>query len=256
MYSRKRGNARHPSLRRTHARKRSLVALCAALAACAQTPTGTVKETVAPERELSEWEASVPMKQAIAAAHRFWSKESSYYDEDIRVLSATSGAFTQPDVAEMAILYRMTLYPRGFPSKGLAIVEGDRLVRNFAFVMLSEDVSTLADFDADGRDEIALEGGFGMGGQYSRGVSIAAFQEGGLSELGHVNVYEDICGMGVEGSEGPTRSEISAVAGSGLMIEHFRKSTCDSQTWEPAGGPEPLVLEPPDKNPFVDITEP
>jgi hypothetical protein len=191
--------------------------------------------------------------QAIASARGHWSVQEPGYPEDVRVLATTTGAFTRPNVEQQAVLYRMSRYPRGFPKKGIAIIEGDRLVRNIGFVLLAETIRTLADFDGDGLDELAFESEFMMGGQESRAVTIAAFVETGLTELGSVSTYESICGSGREGVAGPAMAKLSVVPGSGLMIERFSKSSCESNTWEPTGKPEALTLSRPEENPFKDI---
>jgi hypothetical protein len=56
-------------------------------------------------------------------------------------------------------------------------------------VLFADDLWPLLDFDGDGRDELAFEAGFGMGGQHSRCVTIAAFGEVGLADLGRVSSY-------------------------------------------------------------------
>jgi hypothetical protein len=193
---------------------------CAIMAGSAQVRVSDAK-AAAPADDGSQWATSAPVKQAIESARSYWSAEEPGYEEDVRVLSTTTGAFTASGVEQRAVLYRMGTVPRGFPKKGLAILEGDRLVRNIAFLQLSDSVEALSDFDGDGRDELVLEGGFGMGDP---------------------------------DAPGPTSSRISLAPDSGLQIQHFSKATCESETWEPVGEPEPLVLEPPDKKPFVDIS--
>lgn len=175
-------------------------------------------------------------------------------EPDIRVLGTTTGAFTRADVEQRAVLYQIGTQARGFPDLGVAILEGNRLVANFAHTLLAESVATLYDPDGSGRDALAFEGRFGMGGQYTRGVTIAAFGQRGLVALGHIDTYEDVCGARPEGGEGPALARISVVPGTGLVIERERKASCDSEAWEPVGGPEPLALDPPETNPFEDIT--
>jgi hypothetical protein len=225
----------------------------------ASSPSSAEDKTGDPGDEPSRWETAPPVRQAIAAALSYHEEAHAdtpvALDPDIRVRDTTTGAFTRADVEQRAVLYQIGTQACGFPDLGLAILEGDRLVANFAHSLLAESVTTLRDPDGSGRDPLALEGGFGMGGQYTRGITIAAFGDYGLAALGYVDSYEDVCGAGIEGVEGPTRARISVVPGSGLVIERERKATCDSETWEPLGGPEPLELDPPDENPFEDITQ-
>ncbi len=237
---------------RTRARVRQIL-LCGALAGCIQ---ALPPEAVAAERgeDLSRWTEAPPMKQAIAAARKYWTAREPGFQEDVRVLDTTTGAFTRPGIEQRAVLFRMSTHPRGFPKKGLAILEGDELVRNIAMVLLAENVDAYRNFDGSGRDAFALEGGFGMGGQYTRGETIAAFEEEGLVELGRVDTYNDICGTGRPDAPGPTSATITVAPGKGFMIQRFRKATCESESKrEPVGEPEPLVLKPDARNPFEDI---
>ena len=136
---------------------------------------------------------------------------------------------------------------------GIALLEGERLVANFAHTIGADQVGALRDFDGSGRDALALEGGFGMGGQYTRAVTIAAFADGGLVSLGNVETYNDACGMGREEFDGRTRGRISRTPGAGWVVERERAATCESETWEPVGSPEPLVLEPDERRSFTRI---
>lgn len=233
--------------------------VCAILVGCvhAQSPDESAAgKPTKPADDLSRWEASAPVMQAIASARSYWSASEPGYEEEVHVLATTTGAFTRADAEQRAVLYGMSVVPRGFPKRGLALLEGDRLVRNIAFVLIAEDLRALRDFDGNGRDELVFEGGFGMGGQFSRGVTIAAFGEEGLVELGTASVYESACGTGREGMSGPTSAKISVVPGTGLVIQRSRQLSCESETWEPIGGPEPLVLVPSEENPFEDLKTP
>lgn len=84
-------------------------------------------------------------------------------------------------------------------------------------------------------------------------MTIAAFGERGLTQLGDVSTYESACGTGLPDAPGPTSARISVVAGSGLMIQRFARSSCEAEKWEPLGEPEPLALETPAKDPFQEL---
>jgi hypothetical protein len=138
----------------------------------------------------------------------------------------------------------MSLYPRGFQRKGLALLEGDALVRNFAFAGLAHELETVPDIDGDGRDEILLYGSFGMGGQWTWGAGLARFSQAGIEDLGHATLYEDACGMGREDLGGPSAWRLWAVVGAGMRIQHYRRESCEAETWEPVGEPEAFTPAP------------
>jgi hypothetical protein len=192
-----------------------------------------------PAADGSRWETSPPVLQAIAAARSYWSTENPVYEERLRVWPSASGAFTRPGVEQQAVLFMMSPIPRGFPSMGLAILEGDRLVRTIAFATLAQTVRAIPDLDGDGRDELAFSGMFVGQGTVAHGVTLAAFVEEGLDDFGRASIYESSCGAGY-GDTGALAARLSVVPGSEIMIEHYRQPSCDSETWEPVGEPEPL----------------
>ena len=204
-----------------------------------------------PLPDLSDWEAMPAIRQAVAAARSYWSAQEPDYTEDVRVLATASGAFTRPGVEQHAVLYRMSLYPRGFPKKGLAVLEGERLVRNIAFTALHDDVWALPDVDGDGRYELVFAQGFMQGGQVSQGIRLAVFGEEGLQDLGMVDTYESACGAGYEGS---TSAEVWVVPGSPMMIQQYSQSSCEATEWEPQGEPAALELTSRDEALYEDIS--
>lgn len=201
-------------------------------------------------RDISGWEASVPVRQAVAAARIYWQGRDPSYEEDVRVLAITDGAFTRPEVEEQAVLYLMSLWPRCCPKMGLAVLEEDRLVRNVAFERVAQGLWAVSDLDGDGRDELVFDGTFGMGGQWSRSVTLAAFGDDALYDRVSVAVLDDACAAGHAGS---TAARVSALPGPEFLVERYTRASCETETWEPAGDPEPLALDALSDNPYVDL---
>jgi hypothetical protein len=201
---------------------------------------------------VSPWDASPPVVQAIASARSYWSALDPDYEEEVHVLAAAAGAFTQPAVGQRAVLYSMSHWPRCCPKVGLAILEGDRLSRNIAFVGLAHDLWALPDFDGDGRDELVLAEMFMMGGQVSAGVTLVAFKDERLRELGGAGIFESSCGAGREGA---MAARLSVAPGFPVMIEHYSRPSCESESWQPVGEPEPLVFTPAEETPYTDIIQ-
>jgi hypothetical protein len=206
-----------------------------------------------PADDGSRWETSPPVLQAIAAARSYWSAEDPNYQENLRVWGSASGAFTRPAVEQHAVLFMMSNIPRCCPPMGLAIVEGDRLVRNITFVTIAQSVEALPDIDGDRRNELAFGGGFMGQGLVTEGVTLAAFGEEGLDDFGRATIFESACGAGY-GDTGALAARLSIVPGSEIMVENYRQPSCDSETWEPVGEPEPLQpISATEKTVYTDI---
>lgn len=199
---------------------------------------------------MSRWEKFPAVLAALASARRYWSAQDPGYKEEVHVRSVTTGAFTQPGVQQRAVLYMMSNTPRCCPKLGLAIVQDGQLVRNIGFEFFAHAVGALPDFDRDGRDEIALEGMFMMGGQVSQSIALAAFGADGVDDLGHTSIFEDACGAGYEGS---WAARLLFVPGSGMMVESYSRPTCDSKEWQLTKGPEPITLDRDKGTTFRDI---
>lgn len=191
------------------------------------------------QTDVSVWEARPSVQQAAAAARAHWGSQDAEYEEDFRVMGVAEGAFTEAGAQQQAVLYLMSLWPRCCPKMGLAIVEGDRLVRNVAFEGVAQELTAVPDLDGDGRDELALIGEFGMGGQVSRSLTLASFGDGGLAGWGGASVYDGACGAM---QDGETAARILALPGPALTVERYTKASCEGEAWEPEGSPEPLEL--------------
>ncbi len=192
-----------------------------------------------PAADGSRWETSPPVLQAIAAARSYWSAENPDFQEKLRVWGSASGAFTRPDVEQHAVLFMMSNIPHCCPPMGLAIVEGDQLVRNIAVVTIAQSVRTMPDIDGDGRDELIFGGGFMGQGLVTEGVTLATFGEEGLDDFGKATTFESACGAGY-GDTGALAARLSVVPGAEIIVQHYRQPSCDLEIWEPVGEPEPL----------------
>jgi hypothetical protein len=197
----------------------------------------------APWVDLSGWDARPAVQQAVAAARAYWQGQDPSYEEEVRVFAVAEGAFTEPGAGQQAVLYLMSLWPRCCPKMGLAVVEGERLVRNVAFEGTAQALSAVPDLDGDGRDELAYDGSFGMGGEESRSVMLVSFGAGGLAEWGGTSIYESNCATGA-GDSRSTAARVLAVPGPAFTVERYAQPSCETATWEPVGGPEPLALTP------------
>lgn len=247
---------RQPAATPMH-RTLALAVTSAAFLGCAyaQTPVeiadGRVDRAAA---DLSAWTMSALVQQASAAARAHWRGRDASYEEDFRVLAVAEGAFTQAGSSQQAVLYLMSLWPRCCPKVGLAIVEDGRLVRNVVFESAVQALTAVPDLDGDGRDELALTGEFGMGGQTSRSVTLAAFgAEEHLTDWGTVSIFDDSCAAGYAAS---SAARVQALPGPTFTIERFARASCEATDWDPAGEPEPLELVAPESSAYVDLLVP
>jgi hypothetical protein len=228
--------------------------LSVALGGCsdAQTPVevadGRQMEDAA---DVSAWAARPEMRAAAAAARAHWRGQDASYEEDVRVMGVADGAFTEAGSAQQAVLFLMSPWPRGNPKVGLAVVEGGRLVRNVAFEGLAQTLAAVPDLDGDGRDELVLTGEFGMGGEVSRSLTLAAFGDDGLVERGGTFLFgSDCAGRGTSGS---TAARVVAVPGPAFRVERYTQASCESEAWETDGPEEPLALDPPAGTAYTDL---
>lgn len=232
-----------------------LFAFCLAGCARAQDPAETQAPAVYPidiadgraERILSTgsdadaaaWEGYAAVRRAMASARAHWQAQDASYEEGARVLAVAEGAFTAPGAEQHAVLYLMSLWPRCCPKLGLAVIEGDRLLRNVAFEAVAQDLAAVPDLDGDGRDELATSGVYGMGGSVSGSVTLLGFTPDGVRTWGSAPVLEDACAAMRDGS---TAWRVAAAPGPALTAERFTQASCEAGTWAPAGRPEPLEL--------------
>lgn len=229
-----------------------LLAFCLAGCARAQDPAdGTALVEIADGRaertlsggsdaDVAAWENHAALRQAMATARAHWQAQDAEYEEDARVLAVAEGAFTAPGAEQQAVLYLMSLWPRCCPKIGLAVIEGDRLVRNVAFEAVAQDLAAVPDLDGDGLDELATSGVFGMGGSVSGSVTILALTPGGVREWGSTPVLEDACAAMRDGS---MAWRVAARPGPAFTAERYTQASCEAGTWAPDGAAEPLDLD-------------
>jgi hypothetical protein len=192
-----------------------------------------------PADDASRWETSPPVQQAIAAARNYWSTQNPEFEENLRMRGSATGAFTRPDVEQHAVLFMMSNIPRCCAPMGLAIVEGERLVRNIAFDTIAQNVRAIPDVDGDGRNELAFGGSFVGQGQVTEGITLAAFGDDGLDDFGQAIIFESACGAGY-GDTGALAARLSVGPGAEIIVEQFQQLSCDAETWESVGEPQAL----------------
>lgn len=205
--------------------------------------------------DLSAYMTRPPMQQASEAARAYWVKQDPEYEEEVRVLATADGAFTRPDTEQQAVLYVMSLWPRCCPKMGLAILEGERLVRNVAFEGVAQELVAVPDLDGDGRSELFYTGSFGMGGQESVTLTFLRFEADGLTEVGSTPISDNTCATGSEESMS-TAARVLALPGPTFMVEHYLQASCEEESWQHISGPELLELYPPSSVPYIDLLVP
>lgn len=131
---------------------------------------------------------------------KWWRRYQSRGVEDLRIFARAEGAFTEPGTQQQVILFAMSVWPRCCPKTGLAIVEGDRLVRNVAFEGVAQGLAA--------------------------------------------------------GHDGSTAARVLALPGPTFTVERYARASCESTSWEPVGGPEPLAFVAPESSRYVDVLVP
>jgi hypothetical protein len=199
--------------------------------------------------DVSAW-TSPALPQALAAARAHWQAQDSEYEEEVQVMSVAEGAFTGPGASQQAVLYAMSFWPRCCPKMGIAVIQDGALVRNVAFESNDQTLAAVPDLDGDGRDELALTGSFGMGGQNSTSVTLVSFADSGLRTWGGTSIQDESCAAMQEGG---TAARITAVPGPEFTIERFTMASCESGEWQPEGSPAPFAFEPPGEETAVEL---
>lgn len=168
-------------------------------------------------------------------------------------MDMAAGAFTRPGSTQEAILYLASRWPRCCPKMGLVVLEDGALVRHLAFVGIAQHLRTVPDLDGDGRQELWMEGSFGMGGSNSSAATLLELPTAaGVREWGTVATGEDNCAAG--GADART-VRIVAYPGPAFTAQAFR-SACETEEWESLGEPVPLVLDPERGMEWVELPPP
>lgn len=200
--------------------------------------------------DLSAWASHPLLHEASQAARAYWMQQDPDYEEELHVLSVADGAFTQHGSAQQAILFAMSLWPRCCPKLGLAIVEGDRLVRNVAFEDQAQVLKAVPDLDSDGRDELFYIGSFGMGGEETGMLTLLGFAPDSLVARGHTLLYYSTCAAGTNAT---TAVRVLARPGPAFTAERFTLPSCEADAWEAVADPEPFELDPPYGGRYVEL---
>jgi len=209
--------------------------------------------TPSPERILPPPPPALSLAWEIARAH--WSATEPGWEEEFRMMDMAEGAFTRPGAQQQVILYLASRWPRCCPKMGLAVLEQGEVVRHLAFVGVAQQLRMIPDLNGDGRDELWMEGSFGMGGSTGSSATLLELPPGGgVREWGTVPTGQDGCAGGGEGREALTY-RIMAHPGPAFTLQAFR-SECDADGWEALGEPEPLVPDPEGGMEYVELEVP
>ena len=200
--------------------------------------------------DVSDWSTRAPLPEAFAAARAHWQAQDPGYEEEVRVMAVADGAFTEPGSAQQAVLYLMSLWPRCCPKMGIAVIEDGALVRNVAFEVPAQDLAVVPDLDGDGRDELAVTGSFGMGGENTTSVTLVSLADSGLRTWGGTMIQYDACAAMQEGG---TAVRITAVPGPEFTIERFALASCETGEYQPGGPPEPFEFPAPGEETSVEL---
>ncbi|HUP00204.1 MAG TPA: hypothetical protein VM737_01590 [Gemmatimonadota bacterium] len=199
--------------------------------------------------DLSAW-SSPAMPQAFAVARAHWQAQDSGYEEETRVMAVAEGAFSEPGASQEAVLYLMSLWPRCCPRMGIAVIEDGALVRNVAFEAPAQGLAVVPDLDGDGRDELAVTGSFGMGGENSTSVTLVSLADSGLRTWGGAMIQYDACAAMQEGG---MAVRITAIPGPEFTIEQFALASCETGEYQPGGPPEPFEFPAPGEEMSVEL---
>ena len=195
----------------------------------------------APERTLPPTPSA--LADALERARAHWDATEPGWEEEFQVMDMARGAFLGADAQQEVFLYLASRWPRCCPKMGLVVLQEGSVVRHLAFVGVAQQLRAIPDLDGDGREELWMEGAFGMGGFNSSSATLLALPPGGgVREWGTVPTGENGCAAGGEDREARTY-RIVAHPGPAFTIEGFRAS-CEVEGWEALGGPEPLVPDP------------
>lgn len=178
----------------------------------------------------SNWATHPPILQASSDAKSYWLEQNSVYEDDFQIMGNTEGNFTRQDVKQTAVLYLLSFWPRCCTNMGLAIIENDQLIRNIVFAGGTHHLYPVADINQDGLDELALIGGFGMGGSNETTLTLISLAAESTTLLGRFSLVEENCATLSEYSEHNTfRILFDENTPDEFTVEHYQ-SGCDDTT--------------------------
>jgi hypothetical protein len=189
---------------------------------------------------------------ALEQARAHWDATEPGWEEEFRVMDLATGAFLRANSRQDVFLYLASRWPRCCPKMGLVVLEEGRVMRHLAFEGVAQQLRPVPDLDGDGREELWMEGAFGMGGSNSSSATLLALPPGGgVREWGTVPTGENGCAAGGEGRDIRTY-RIVAHPGPAFTIEGFQAS-CEVEGWEALGDPEPLIPDPAGGMEYVEL---
>jgi hypothetical protein len=175
----------------------------------------------------SSWATHPAILQAYDQAKNYWLEQNSVYEDDFRIMAGTEGNFTRPESKQTAVLYLLSLWPRCCSNMGLAIIENEQLIRNIVFAGGTHHLYSVADINKDGLDELALIGGFGMGGSNEISLSLISLANESTTLLGRFPLVEENCATLREHSEHNSfRILFDQNSPDEFTVEHYH-SGCD-----------------------------
>jgi hypothetical protein len=141
----------------------------------------------------STWLTHPAILQAANLARSYWLKQNTVYQEDFRIMASSQGNFTRSESRQSAVLYLLSRWPRCCSNMGLAIIEDNQLVRNIVFAGGTHHLFSVADFNHDQLDELALVSSFGMGGSNETTLRIISLPARETVLLGTMPLAYDNC---------------------------------------------------------------
>lgn len=176
----------------------------------------------------SSWSNHPVILQASDQAKRYWLEQNKVYEDNFQIMGSTEGNFTQLESKQTAVLYLLSLWPRCCSNMGLAIIENDQLIRNIVFAGGRYHLYSVADINQDGLDELALIGGFGMGGSNETSLTLISLAAESTTLLGRFSLVEESCAALSEYSEHNTfRILYDKNTPDEFTVEHYH-SVCDN----------------------------
>lgn len=172
-----------------------------------------------------------------------WSNDSGCDGSSLAVIAAADGSFTKKAAAQRAVLYEICQTGNGFANNGIAIVENENVIANFvAAGGWNLDIVRIADINANGFDEIAIETGGGMHQGYTGSSSnVIEISVTSVKSLGTFLAYSNECESLKPGQYCDRSYKITAKPGikpSFLSQKHINKGDDEKPKWVASGKPQ------------------
>lgn len=203
----------------------------------------------------SSWAIHPAILQGYEQSKQYWLEQNSVYEDDFRIMASTEGNFTRPESKQTAVLYLLSLWPRCCSNMGLAIIEDDQLVRNIVFAGGTHHLYSVADINKDGLDELALIGGFGMGGSNETGLTLISLATESTTLLGRFPLVEESCATLSEYSEHNSfRILFDENSPDEFRVEHYHRGCDEPSVSENPTSVSNVLIEAVDlKDDYIDL---